>query len=127
MAWRYDEAKIERQRAERERRHLEEMDNAPECEGWCYFFGGDAEIVKIGFSCNINQRINRLKSNCGPYRMGLLAKARGGRSRERYYHRLFAQFSEGEEWFTRVPEIDAEIARLNASPIPDSLNAGGCE
>lgn len=109
MAWRYDEAKIERQRAERERRDLEEMDNSPEAAGLCYFFGGTAGILKIGYTRSIWARINRLKSNCGPYKMGLLAVAPGGSTRERHYHRKFGQYAVGGEWFDRVPEIDAEI------------------
>lgn len=122
MAWRYDEAKIERQRAERERRDLEEMDNSPEAAGLCYFFGGTAGIIKIGYTRSIWARINRLKSNCGPYRMGLLAVAPGGSARERHYHRRFDQHAVGGEWFNRVPEIDAEIAALVARfGLPDKF------
>ena len=112
MAWRYDEEKIERQRAERERRHIEEMDNAPAEDGVCYFFGGDASIVKIGHTRNLWQRINRLKCDCGPYSMDLLATAPGGAARERYYHRIFAEYAIGNEWFERSSPIESEIERL---------------
>jgi Meiotically up-regulated gene 113 len=117
MAWRYDEAKIERRRLERERADEIEMDSMPESEGVCYFFGCEGVLVKIGYTRNLNQRINNLKGNTGPYRLRLLATARGGRTREMHYHRKFRAHSVGNEWFEFAPEIEAEIARLTAKDL----------
>ena len=104
---------IARQRQLREEAAwLAEMDAAPHGEGICYFLG-DAEIVKIGFSRQLSQRIGVLKGSSGPIRLELLATARGGYDREQRYHRLFAVHRWQGEWFHRVPEIEAEIARLN--------------
>jgi hypothetical protein len=116
MAWRFDQARFDARcaavRAEEERRAYEEWLTTPvEC-GICYFFGCREGLVKIGFTQSLNQRFNKLKGNFGIYKLEKLATARGGRSREGYYHRMFAAHHVGGEWFNACPEIEAEIIRL---------------
>ena len=115
--------------AERQREHdlreaaaIAEMDNAPLSWGLCYFIGCDEGMVKIGWSKDVNRRFNELR---GPsiYKLEILATARGGRERERHYHRLFEADALGGEWFTLSPAILAEIARLQPTP---SLASGPC-
>ncbi len=118
MAYRFNAEKFERDKAEREAARAAlawaEMDAMPASVGFCYFFGGDEGPIKIGFSRDVAGRINTLKSNTGPIRTRLLAKINGGREREAHYHHRFREYRLGHEWFTRCPEIEAEIARLNS-------------
>lgn len=116
MAWRYNEARIEAAKAARMEDSIRSMDAAPLSEGECYFFGSrEAGIVKIGFSTSLVQRLNRLRSGSLFWKMTLLATARGGRSREVHYHRLFRDHAMGGEWFYLRPDILEEIDRLNAA------------
>ncbi len=83
----------------------------------CYFIGftdddGDG-LVKIGFSNCVGRRLGQLRATSGPYRLNLLARCGGGRDAESHYHRKFEAHAVGGEWFTRCPEIEAEIGRLN--------------
>jgi hypothetical protein len=112
MAWRYDAEKIERRRVEREQQAIAEMDAMNPKYGVCYFIGCEEGLVKIGYSANLNQRFNTIKSG-SLYKLSILATANGGRSREAFYHHKFAEHRFSGEWFSRCPEIEAEIARLN--------------
>jgi hypothetical protein len=91
----------------------------PQETGVVYFYGahdrtdGTLELVKIGFSRDINGRLNSL-SNLGPMKGKLLVTAPGGSERERYYHKLFAEHRTSHEWFRPHPDILAEIDRLKA-------------
>ena len=98
--------------ADQEAAYIAELDAMPDCVGMCYFVGND-EIVKIGYSRNVPKRVSTIKSSSGPYRLNLLATARGGSDRERHYHHLFAEHALGSEWFNMHPDIEAEITRLN--------------
>jgi hypothetical protein len=115
MAWRYDPERIERGRAERERQSIANMDAEPLSEGLCYFIGCDEGLVKIGWSKNVAQRRKALQA-ASMYKLRILATARGGRTREMYYHRKFWDHAVGGEWFRRCPEIETEIAKLNERP-----------
>ncbi|MBB5709369.1 GIY-YIG nuclease family protein [Sphingomonas xinjiangensis] len=105
-------ARRQQAKADEEAAWLAEMDAAPLTWGLCYFIGCDEGMVKIGWSKDVNRRLAELK---GPslYKLNVLAAARGGREREAYYHQKFDAHALGNEWFTRCPEIEAEIARLN--------------
>lgn len=95
------------------------LDNSPLHVGLCYFIGatewhtnGPVEIIKIGYSRQVSHRLSVLRSTSGPYKLTLLATARGGRGREMFYHHKFMEHAVGGEWFNPAPEILAEIARL---------------
>jgi len=90
--------------------------------GQCYFIGGESGAIKIGFSINVESRLRSIQAHC-PVIVKVLAVRQGGETRERAYHHQFAAHRLHGEWFTRCPEIEAEIGRLS-SPIPDPLNDG---
>lgn len=84
-----------------------------------YFFGaskchgdGTIELVKIGHSRNLGNRLNQLCSNMGMMRGELLVSAVGGVDRERAYHKHFAEHRQSGEWFRPDYAILAEVARL---------------
>lgn len=118
MAWRFDPEKIERRRLERELQDIAALDASPESDGLCYFIGCDVEdddsIVKIGFSTSVRRRFKQIRGTAALSKLILLATARGGRSRELFYHRKFAAHRCGGEWFRFGPDIRAEVARLSA-------------
>jgi len=98
----------------------------PDPERHVYFIGADdGGPIKIGFAKSPRRRLSMLRSETGRD-LRILALRPGGRWEEAGYHLMFYDFRRHGEWFTRCPEIEAEIARLS-SPIPDTLNAGGCE
>lgn len=91
---------------------LAEMDAMTERdEGLCYFIGSAAGHIKIGYSKDIWRQFTEVR-NSVPFEIEMLATVRGGRYREGYYHHKFAASRAFGEWFTRTPEIEAEIARL---------------
>lgn len=77
----------------------------------CYFIGGDHGLIKIGYSYNPHERLKALQLG-SPVDLRVLATAPGGAARERAYHDQFAEARVRGEWFSRTPEIEAEIARL---------------
>jgi hypothetical protein len=89
------------------------MDAEPERLGLCYFIG-NVEVVKIGFSADVYRRLPEIMTRAALFDLDVLATARGHRYREAYYHQQFDAHRLGGEWFARVPEIEAEIARLQS-------------
>jgi hypothetical protein len=75
------------------------------------YFIGTRDCVKIGISRDISYRLRHMQTG-NAHRLELLAVAEGGRVLERHYHKLFATYRLHGEWFTRSPEIEAEIARI---------------
>lgn len=84
----------------------------------CYFIGGDEGAIKIGMSIEAKKRLIQIQGSC-PIKVRILALASGGEFRERAYHTQFDRHWSHSEWFTRCPEIEAEIERLNH---PDTLH-----
>lgn len=82
----------------------------------CYFIGGETGPVKIGYSIDVKARLSSIRSH-SPVPLSILATRSGGRFREWAYHEQFAAHRLHGEWFERVPEIEAEIAKLS-SPTP---------
>ena len=80
-------------------------------DGYAYFIGPEGGAIKIGFSTDPDERLYRLQTS-HPERLHLWAEATGGKKQERAYHAQFADAWIAGEWFTRTPEIEAEIARL---------------
>lgn len=78
-----------------------------------YFMGGDEGPIKIGLAADPQKRLASIQLTC-PFEIRVLALAHGNRTDELGYHRRFAAHKVRGEWFERCPEIEAEIARLNA-------------
>jgi hypothetical protein len=80
-------------------------------DSFVYFVGGDDGSIKIGEALDPARRLRELQ--CGsPVLLRILATATGGQRQERAYHDRFHAHRLHGEWFARVPEIEAEIARL---------------
>lgn len=82
--------------------------------GKCYFIGGETGFIKIGFSASPEARLKSLQL-CSPLPLNILAVARGGKWRESAYHQQFRDYRQHGEWFSRHPDILAEIDRLSPS------------
>lgn len=91
--------------------YLRHAMDAPD-ERLVYFIGWRDGPVKIGMADKINGRLAQLQTAC-PYDLHVWASTAGGMMRERELHRQFAKHRMRGEWFARVPEIEAEIARLS--------------
>lgn len=83
----------------------------PPKQSYVYFIGADVGCVKIGEALDPDRRLRTLQSG-SPVQLRILATTFGGPVLERDYHRKFAAHRLHGEWFTRCPEIEAEIARL---------------
>jgi hypothetical protein len=84
-----------------------------------YFVGGKTGPVKIGFTQQPMRERLKCIQNGSPIKLHVLATLNCTRINERLYHKRFAAFRLHGEWFERCPEIEAEIARLNAKdPTP---------
>jgi hypothetical protein len=77
-----------------------------------YFIGPENGPIKIGFASRLEFRVRDLRL-ANAYPLHVWASVEGAPSLEREYHRQFAANRLHGEWFTRSPEIEAEIARLN--------------
>lgn len=80
-----------------------------------YFIGSDTGPIKIGSSANPEKRLKALQTS-HPYKLRILAIARGEARREGIVHCQFAAHRLEGEWFDRHPDILAEIDRLNTLP-----------
>lgn len=76
-----------------------------------YFIAAQSGPIKIGMAANPKARLAGLQTSHHE-RLELLATCRGGANQERLYHYQFKEHRLKGEWFKRVPEIEAEIARL---------------
>lgn len=77
-----------------------------------YFIGAAEGPIKIGVSINPVSRLRALQTGY-PFKLDILALVAGGGRYEGDYHAMFAEHRLHGEWFARVPEIEAEIAKLN--------------
>lgn len=76
-----------------------------------YFIGPASGPVKIGIAAKPMDRLKALQTSHHE-RLEILATCEGGMEQERNYHTRFEADRLSGEWFTRTPEIEAEIARL---------------
>lgn len=65
-------------------------------------------IIKIGFSCCVQKRLQDLRV-ASPVGLRLLASIRGGAAKETDMHRRFAHLRVDGEWFRAAPELLAFI------------------
>ena len=82
-----------------------------------YFVGPKGGPIKIGRAARLDFRLRDLRlANAFP--LEVWASFDGPPSLEREYHKRFAHRRLHGEWFERCAEIEAEIDRLNATPLP---------
>lgn len=72
------------------------------------------DMVKIGYSDNLNVRLWALASSF-PEGIQLLATADGGREVEKVFHKLFEICHVQGEWFKRTRELEKAMAGLGIS------------
>ena len=89
-----------------------------------YFIGAHNHPIKIGKATRVERRLAELQVGC-PRIIHVLATTPGGFAMEREYHQRFIKHLLHGEWFSRHPDILAEIKRLRlaefaASAAPDS-------
>ena len=85
-----------------------------------YFAAAPDGPIKIGMSCDPRRRLRELRTKTGQD-LRLLATCPGagvGSFTEDIYHRRFFEHALGGEWFSRHPDILAEIARVNEAHQP---------
>ena len=89
---------------------------APSAHGFVYFLGGEDTPIKIGFSVSPSKR--RAELQTGHWgRLEILAVTPGSAKQEAAYHARFAEQRISGEWFSRHPDILAEIARLSPQTV----------
>jgi len=86
-----------------------------------YFIASDAGPIKIGMATDPAKRLYALQTSHHD-RLSILAVCDGGRAQEMAYHRKYARHRLSGEWFSRHPDILAEIARL--TPITKDKSHG---
>lgn len=77
----------------------------------CVYFIGAKGGVKIGTTVNLPARIKKLQTG-SPSRLKLLACVEAGPELEVEYHRRFASYRIGGEWFARRGAVMEEVMRL---------------
>lgn len=88
--------------------------NFPAPLAYIYFISYRDGPIKIGLSWNVEKRVKQIQT-CLPYKIDVLAVARGPVTLEPEYHARFAAHRLEGEWFERAPEILAEVERINAA------------
>jgi predicted DNA-binding transcriptional regulator AlpA len=83
--------------------------------GRVYFLDG-GDLIKIGFSKNIKQRLKEIRTY-SPIKLKVLCMIRGGKLREATIHAMFAHLRAHGEWFRATPELLAYISTLKARPL----------
>ncbi|WOF43809.1 GIY-YIG nuclease family protein [Sphingopyxis indica] len=90
-------------------------------DGPCiYFLGWAGGPIKIGYARNLGRRWQEIQI-AAPYPISIWAAVKGDRRLEREYHHRFRAHRLRGEWFDRVPEIEAEMARLNKGTVNGHL------
>lgn len=92
-----------------------DADQAGHADSVVYFMTRESdEAIKIGFAKALKNRRRMLEKEHG-CAVTVLATRPGGRFLENLYHNRFHDHRIRGEWFTRHPDILAEIERLNQS------------
>lgn len=96
-----------------------DADQAGHADSVVYFMTRKSdEAIKIGFAKALKNRRRMLEKEHG-CTVTVLATRPGGRFLENLYHNRFHDHRLHGEWFSRHPDILAEIDRLNQSLAPD--------
>lgn len=67
-------------------------------KGWVYFLQAENGLIKIGYSTDVNGRVETIQS-LSPLKVNLLTILKGSRSLEANYHKTFAKHKHHGEWF----------------------------
>ena len=79
------------------------LEPVPEGE-FVYFIAG-AGLIKIGFTTDLDRRLNEIQS-LSPVRVWLIHSFPGGYAHERELHRMFAPHRKWGEWFAEKPVLE---------------------
>ena len=71
---------------------------------YVYFIKSENNLVKIGKTCDINDRFHNLK-NASPCKLYLLGYQRGSGKKEKELHKRFEKYHHHGEWFELSEEI----------------------
>lgn len=82
------------------------------------YFLESGDTIKIGYSIDVQNRINGLKSGSSK-KVTLLGVMDGDVKHEKILHTAFAQYRVHGEWFKKCPEILQFIAENRNPPDPD--------
>jgi hypothetical protein len=88
--------------------------NNPSCKSWVYFMlNEDRNIVKIGYSCNPEWRVDTFRAGTLD-KLTILKTIPGGRKEESEKHKTFAKYriNKRKEWFKYEGELKAYIKSL---------------
>lgn len=103
-----------KQAADRRRIRRLEAVAGKRAESLVYFIGIEPDgPIKIGSAKDVRQRLMTLQVAV-PQPLAVLATVPGGVVKEREYHARFQVHRLRGEWFSRTPELAAEIAALGA-------------
>ena len=79
------------------------------------YFVSCLDLVKIGYSCNIEDRMSALQTGA-PAPLKLLGKIPGGSDKEKELHRKFSKYRLGGEWFTIEGDLENYLSRFSLYP-----------
>lgn len=68
------------------------------------YFIGNNELVKIGFTDNIQQRVSDFEGSL-PFKFQIFAVIEGDEAKEQFLHNFFRKFHVEREWFKLSDEI----------------------
>jgi hypothetical protein len=78
--------------------------------GFVYFIKS-AGLVKIGFTCDLQQRIAAFK-NSNPHELTLIGSMPGTDDTEFFLHQMFAKYRQSREWFRIEGDLDTFLSCL---------------
>lgn len=87
--------------------------------GAIYFIAG-ADMVKIGFSTNLDQRLESLQSG-SPVKLVVEAFIQGSLMQEQILHGVFGEFRRHGEWFERSAPIELAIRQAKTNCEPEDI------
>lgn len=98
-------------------RYLPEYVPPSECDGFVYFVqSGELGAIKIGWSQDVNRRIDELQV-ANAKKLFLLGAVPGRMEDEAALHEQFAHLRMNGEWFQDHPEIREYVYRATVNPL----------
>ena len=97
-----------------------DADDTLEDGGKFIYFLRMGDLIKIGVTQDVNQRIKSYSKTEYPYKPELLATCPGGFAKEKELHARFAHARVKGEWFSQVPELMQYIEAITTTGRNDS-------